>query len=196
MKSLVDRRLEVTFVHPRPLSRIVWLSVRMILDILKRNIVKILCKSADYLATEKITVIGDSHVLVFNYYGVRLQFPFKRFDVCSVNGATASGLGNPNSKTQAHRIFSEKIDELTSNDIVIVMLGEIDTGFLIWYRAQKYQASVDEIFNEVVNKYKNFLLKLKFVRKLIVISTPLPTIKDYSNVPIELLGFRREVTAS
>ena len=154
----------------------------MMLYILKKNIIKILCKSADYLATERITVIGDSHILVFGHYRLRLQFPFKKFDVCSVMGATASGLENPNSKTQAHKIFSEKLNELTRDDVLIIMLGEIDTGFLIWYRAQKYQVSVDEIFNEVVTKYTNFLTEAKFVYKLIVISVPLPTLQDYSNV--------------
>ncbi len=91
----------------------------------------------NHIAKEKIYVLGDSHVLVFKHPYFKLNFPFKNFEICSVMGATASGLYNPQSKTQAYPIFKEKIRSISKGKKIIIMLGEVDTGFIIWYRANK-----------------------------------------------------------
>lgn len=150
---------------------------------------------SDFLVTDRITVIGDSHVYVFKDIRLKLRFPNKKFNICAVGGATVSGLENPNPITQAYKIFINKLNALTEDDVLIIMLGEVDTGFVIWYRAEKYKASVDEMLNLAIENYTNFLLKAKFVRKLIVISTPLPTIRDDADLG-EVANLRREVKAS
>ena len=85
---------------------------------------------------EEILVIGDSHVDIFKHKDLRRQFNKLFFNVCSVGGATVSGLVNPNSTTQALPRFRKAIKSSKAKT-TIVNLGEVDTGFVIWYRAQK-----------------------------------------------------------
>jgi hypothetical protein len=76
-----------------------------------------------------------------------------------------------------------------------VMLGEVDTGFVIWYRAQKYQESVAAMMNQAIASYSGFLAELKMRFEVVCISTPLPTIQD-DNDWGDIANARREVTAS
>ena len=146
----------------------------------------------DFFSLQKILVLGDSHVKIFIYPLMKLYFPLTKFEVVSVGGATASGLENPNSKTQAYKIFSEKLQSKKKYDKIIIMLGEVDTGFVIWYRAKKYGKAVKEMFNMAVKKYTNFINKAANYGELIVISTPLPTIGDDNNWG-EVANLRKEV---
>lgn len=145
------------------------------------------------ISTEKILVLGDSHVTVFHSYYFILNFPFKYFKVVSVGGATASGLENPRSKTQAFKIFNEALEK-KDYDKIIIMLGEVDTGFVIWYRAKKYNTDVEKMFNKTVETYIKFIKKSSEYAEAIIISAPLPTIDD--NSVGEVAHARREVTAS
>ena len=90
-----------------------------------------------------IIVLGDSHALVSMSRRFRRYFPLTKFDVCSVGGATTSGLDNPNSLTAAYEMFSNKLSSVPENSIVIVMLGEVDTGFVIWWRSQMSVPGID-----------------------------------------------------
>lgn len=142
---------------------------------------------------EKILVIGDSHVEVFSHRNFIQAFPLTYFRVCSVGGATASGLENPNSTTQAFKKFDEALHQ-KDYDKILVMLGEVDTGFVIWYRAKKYQADVNEMLKETVDTYIGFIKTLQAFGPVVVISTPLPTIDDSSRG--EVANARREVEAT
>lgn len=144
--------------------------------------------------SNRILVLGDSHAFVFYHWLFDLHFPRSVFVIYSVGGATASGLENPNSKTQAGPIFERAIQRHPSQ-IYILLLGEVDTGFVIWYRAQKYQASVDEMLNLAVEKYANLIRRLRALGRVVVISTPLPTIPD-ENQCGEVANLRKEVRAS
>ena len=143
---------------------------------------------------QEILVLGDSHSPVFNHELFKEKFPDVFFNVLTVVGATASGLENPNSKTKAYPIFKEAVKESTAKQ-VIVMLGEVDTGFVIWYRAQKYQESVASMMDKAVESYSRFLLELTTRFDVVCISTPLPTIQD-DNDWGDVANARREVTAS
>ena len=145
------------------------------------------------ISTEKILVLGDSHVSVFNTFYFILKFPFKYFKVVSVGGATASGLENPRSKTQAYKIFNEALEK-KDYDRIIIMLGEVDTGFVIWYRAKKYNTDVEKMFNQTIETYSKFIQKSSEYADTIIISTPLPTIDD--NAVGEVAHARREVKTS
>ncbi|MGB4499268.1 MAG: SGNH/GDSL hydrolase family protein [Methylococcaceae bacterium] len=142
----------------------------------------------------EILVLGDSHSPVFAHSTFKKAFLNLSFEVVTVIGATASGLENPNSTTQAYPIFRNAAENSTAQK-VIVMLGEVDTGFVIWYRAQKYQESVTAMMNKAIKCYANFLLELQAKFDVICISTPLPTIED-GNDWGEIANARREVTAS
>lgn len=145
-----------------------------------------------HVAIEDILVLGDSHAIVFKQWQFVWGFPKKHFSVCSVGGATASGLENPHSKTQSYKIFTEAL-QFKKYKKIIIMLGEVDTGFVIWYRAQKYGVEVAEMFTQAVSKYSDFLSELSTkAEKIIVISTPLPTIEDGAEWG-EVANLRKEV---
>ncbi|ENM3904400.1 hypothetical protein EFU53_002957 [Vibrio cholerae] len=145
---------------------------------------------------KKILIIGDSHSLVFNSLRMRIKLAQYNIKVCSVGGATASGLENPNSKTQAYPIFKSFYDEEHSTaHRIIVSLGEVDTGFVIWYRAMKYGASENEMLDIAVKNYQTFLRNINKDKNLICISTPLPTIGD-NLVVGEVANKRKEIKAN
>ncbi len=146
------------------------------------------------LSKKVILVLGDSHVLVFNQPKLKRSFPGTCFVIHSVGGATISGLENPNSKTNCRAIFDRALKTYRCRKKIIVMLGEVDTGFVIWYRATKYNKSVDEMLNKTVSNYKRFIRCIKRNDEVIVISTPLPTIHDKDIG--EVASLRKEVTAT
>ena len=144
------------------------------------------------LGKEEVLVIGDSHAAVFHQYSTSGK-PYW-FNVVSVGGATISGLENPNSVTQARPIF-EKALALSQSKTCIVIVGEVDAGFVIWYRAAKHRANVEEILEQTVERYGDFLSEIAATHRTICISAPLPTILDDQNWG-EVANKRREVTAT
>ena len=149
----------------------------------------------NFISVQKIIVLGDSHALAFSSLRFRCYFPLTRFDVCSVGGATASGLDNPNSVTAAYATFNNKLNSATKNSIVIVMLGEVDTGFVIWWRAQKQGGDVNLMLSQAVEKYVKFISEINGTYRPLVMSTPMPTITD-DNDWGEVANLRREITAT
>lgn len=141
-----------------------------------------------------VLVLGDSHAEVFNSEHMKSAFPEFEFEVVPVGGATVSGLENPNSATKAMPKYVEALDA-TLAETVVVMLGEVDTGFVIWYRAQKYETPVDDMLNLAIVNYQNFLSKISEKFKVICISTPLPTIQDDMQWG-EVANLRKDVKAT
>ena len=144
-----------------------------------------------------ILCCGDSHVRVFDYCN-RIKNGFV-FDVCQVGGATAQGSVNPNSKTDALNIFKKKINS-THADKILIMLGEVDCGFLIWVRSKKYNINVDDQINICIKNLftfvDNIIATKKYTNKdIIICGSVLPTIKD--NLDKKFLnGARNEVNIS
>ena len=139
-----------------------------------------------------ILILGDSHT---RYFQARTNSRFK-YTVCTVAGATAQGAVNPNSKTNALALFESHLKENTRHDYVCTMLGEVDCGFVIWYRASKHKVSIDSQIERSIANYADFLNKVASYYnpdRIIVLSAPLPTIKDNTN-PNILSGARKEVT--
>ncbi|MEM9946302.1 MAG: SGNH/GDSL hydrolase family protein [Cyanobacteria bacterium P01_D01_bin.36] len=143
---------------------------------------------------EEILILGDSHASIFEHSYLRSMFPKYYFHVVSVGGATVSGLENPNSKTQALPIFIEKIKKTKASKI-IVSLGEVDTGFVIWYKSQKNNVSMSEVFRKAIANYQSFLLSLSEKYSVMCISTPLPTIQD-GHVLGDVANARNDVSAT
>lgn len=139
-----------------------------------------------------ILVCGDSHTGVFRYSNIK-QSKYN-FNVCEVGGATALGLVNPNSKTNALPIFSKTLQN-TKAEKVMIMLGEVDCGFVIWVRANRYNITVDEQINASISNLFNFIQKEiinnnKYKpRDIIIAGSILPTIRD--NTDKNLLGGAR-----
>lgn len=148
---------------------------------------------------KKILVIGDSHARdYFSSTDINGKLKSKdqdmnfvqsdfHFDVYYVSGATAQGAVNPKSKTKALSIFKKRLNKINPNDYdyIAIMLGEVDCGFVIWYRSEKYSISVEEQLNLSVNNMFEFIqneVLLKFKPKqVIVMGSVLPTIRDGQN---------------
>lgn len=145
------------------------------------------------LVCREVLVLGDSHAGIFSESRIRAAFPFYFFNVVSVAGATVSGLENPNSKTQALPIFINNLKRSKANTI-IVLLGEVDIGFVIWYRSEKYKTEVSEMLDNALKNYQKFLLLLSKEHRVICLSAPFPTIKDGQDWG-EIANARRDVKA-
>lgn len=126
----------------------------------------------------KILVIGDSHVEVFKNVLLRRLSNKYFFCVNSVGGATASGLENPNSKTQSMNEFRRALSLVPAPEYIIINLGEVDTGFVIWYRKQKYDSKIEDLINSAVCNYMELIELSQSIAPVICISAPLPTIND------------------
>jgi len=139
--------------------------------------------------------MGDSHILAVAYAALDSML---RADIslCVVSGATAQGLHNPNSRTNALPIFEQRCARARSWQKLLFMLGEVDCGFVIWYRAKKYNVDIESQLRLSLNAYSNLLAQqVDDGFSVLVLSAPLPTIRDGQNWG-EVANARREVDAS
>jgi hypothetical protein len=162
---------------------------------IKHVLMSILRRIRGWFVRDHVFVLGDSHAAVFYDWQFDLRFPNLVFFVTSVNGATASGLENPNSATQAYKVFENVLARRHPAKRYVLLLGEVDTGFVIWHRAQKNGAPVDEMLTQALDRYSRFIMKVKVLGDVTVVSAPLPTIPDKSSCG-EIANLRKEVKAS
>lgn len=118
---------------------------------------------------------------------------------CIVQGATNMGLANPHSQTQAMPIFLDYLKSVAPKDRVLFCLGEVDCGFVIWYRAEKYETSIIEQFEQSLDNYfaliKTYLNRVP-PENIIISSVPLPTIGDHQLVKGEVANKRLGINAN
>lgn len=147
----------------------------------------------------RILVLGDSHSLVFNRCN-KMQ-KMVQFTVVSVNGATAQGVVNPNSKTDALNHFRKTLKGINPAefDYVVINLGEVDCGFVMWFRANKHNISIDDQLTisttNLFNFIKDELRPLFDASKIILNGSVFPVIVNNNDRKF-LRGARKEVTAS
>ena len=146
------------------------------------------------LNREHVLCIGDSHVQVLRH----VSMPCVWFRVKSIEGATASGLPNPKSKTGAQQAFARALGRARPWQQVLVQLGEVDCGFVIWYRAARHGLSVEEQFTQTIGSYEAFIARIAGMgfHRTIVLSVPLPTISDDGAKWGKVARLRESVTAS
>jgi hypothetical protein len=142
----------------------------------------------------EVLVLGDSHAKVFQETRLQRGWRHLYFDVVAVDGATVSGLANPNSETQALPIFMAR-SRTSKARVAVVLLGEVDTGFVIWFRAEKYRAPIESMLAQAVKNYQDLLRTLGGRFRLVCISAPLPTIADGQAIGI-VANARRGINAS
>ena len=82
-----------------------------------------------------------------------------------------------------------------SGTTVITLLGEVDTGFVIWYWAQKHSSSLAQSLKRAAKTYCRFIDKIAKKHSVICLSAPLPTISD-DNDWGGVANLRSEITAS
>lgn len=141
--------------------------------------------------------LGDSHVRPVKWaIDAGLFAPFTCL-LEEVGGATAVGLRHPTSKTQALALFRDRLLPFDGDRVPVFQLGEVDCGFLIWSRAQRFGESVSMQLEASLAAYQAFLREVRDNghHRLIVSSATLPTIRD-GQLDGEIALLRREVTAS
>ncbi|MEZ9006741.1 hypothetical protein [Vibrio sp. 10N.247.311.59] len=164
----------------------------MLLRKIKFNIKRIKEFIIICLRHELIYVVGDSHCEVFNYINKVQNTTY--YKVLSIQGATVSGLSNPNSKTQAFNIINKHLSK-KRNKKIILMFGEVDTGFVIWYRNQFNQISIEKALSLALDNYSLLIERTVKQNNVCVISAPLPTISD-GIVIGEVSNLRSSIKAS
>ena len=127
--------------------------------------------------TIRILAIGDSHIRVFEHSYFGRFFPNIAFKIVYVPGATASGIRNVNSLTQAYSIFKAALEE-GGYDEIFVTLGEVDAAYAIWKRAEVRGTEIAILLEDVVGKYEEFIHSLCNYAPTTVISAALQTISD------------------
>ena len=143
---------------------------------------------------EHVLCVGDSHVYVMHLVAV----PRAWFWIEGVEGATASGVLNPNSETRSREIFMETLSRGRRWQHVLLELGEVDCGFVIWRRAEREGLSVEQQLQRTLDAYETFIeqvLTMGFAG-VTVMSVPLPTIDDPSEWRGHVANARREVKAT
>jgi hypothetical protein len=146
----------------------------------------------------KVFVFGDSHTEIFQHLNSQIYNQKFYFTVCLVGGATAQGLRNPNSKTNAVEIFKKRLLTIKNKKrLLIFSLGEVDTGFIIWFRAEKHNDSVENQMNESLSAYFSFIewVKSQGFNNMGLLSAPPPTIEDNQEWGT-VANQRKEVKAS
>lgn len=131
-----------------------------------------------------------------------MEYHYKYFwgitpKVKTIHGATATGLQNPNSKTNSKEIITKYKSNVKNNDWVLFQLGEVDCGFAIWYRASKHEISIDDQLKLALTNYCDIIDEYAEIceSKIIIQSTMLPTIFDGEDFG-EVANKRSEVDVS
>lgn len=144
---------------------------------------------------QHVVCIGDSHVTVLS----KVHVPGVRFQVRRVVGATASGLLNEKSATRTRRKLLQRLGEARRWQSIVIQLGEVDCGYLIWRRAERYGLDIEEQLELSLATYSTFLTEVlgRNFREVIVLSAPLPTIGDArSEWEGSVASARKDITAT
>jgi hypothetical protein len=146
------------------------------------------------LRRDHVLCLGDSHVEVMS----QVRIPRVWFRAKPVSGATASGVQNPQSTSQAMAIFDALLGHAKPWQEILLQLGEVDCGFLIWRRAQRLGVTVEEQLEQTLDTYASFIASVADMgfKRVVVISAPLPTIGDDPSRWGEIATLRRTVTST
>ena len=139
-----------------------------------------------------VICIGDSHAQVIGF----VRVPRTWIRVIGVEGATATGICNPESTTEARQIFDRQLRQMKPWQQLLIILGEVDCGCAIWLRASREGISVQAQAAQTLDYYEAFLRSVTDLglAGVYVLSVPLPAI----DVPVagDVREPRMEVTAS
>jgi len=132
---------------------------------------------ASLLGFRVIHCLGDSHIEVFR----RVKLPRTHFRVVSVGGATALGIANPRSQTNALLIFRALLKTLPAGSDVVMMLGEVDCACLLFLFAQNGH-DIEQLFERSLNNLCGFVKEVQANgHRVIAIAVPPQIVEDYSD---------------
>jgi hypothetical protein len=122
-----------------------------------------------------------------------------RFDVVAVGAATIDGLTNLDSSSGARRKFDAALVTAQARrqrpEAVVTLLGEVDCGFLMWKRHEQSGAQLGDLVGQAVERYEDFLLRAQEAAPVVVLSAPLPTLRESSAFG-SYAGSRRQIRAT
>jgi hypothetical protein len=145
---------------------------------------------------KNLLVFGDSHVHTMQWAANQGMLSTDATFV-PVGGATAVGMRNPNSLTNALQIFEDAAIPVRPKTVPVIHLGEVDCGFVIWWRAAKYGEPIEAQVDASIGAYFSFvdrLLAAGYPTVIITAASP-PTIKDGQDWG-EIANLRKEVSVS
>lgn len=123
--------------------------------------------------------VGDSHCGVFDTVRHRRLLRRTVLNVLPIDGATAHGMANPHSKTKALVTFERLLARAPADAPVLICLGEVDCGYLLWHRSQTAGSDVRHEAAASVETYRALVARWRDDgRRVLVTSVPLPTIDD------------------
>lgn len=131
------------------------------------------------MTVRRLIALGDSHLEALQM-GAELGLVDAEVSFSIVPGATAVGLRNPNSITDAINIFRAALRPQPISSHVLIHLGEVDCGFVIWWRAAKYGEEVEAQFQASLDAYRAFLqgVVAQGFTRICIAGASLPTIND------------------
>jgi hypothetical protein len=114
------------------------------------------------LITNKLVVVGDSHVDMFTYFCIAS---------CRIAGASAYGLGNPDSLTKSAEAMSGFLAAYDKY-IPLICVGEVDCNSIAWSKPDPMK-----FVDDAVRNLARFISLRN--RKFIVSSVILPPVDSY-----------------
>lgn len=138
-------------------------------------------------AAKVMHIIGDSHI--------RPLLVLTKFQGKAISGATMSGVMNPNSKTNSHRLIKEYILNVSTGDSVLLCLGEVDVGYLTIVKGKNEVGLAEKYIRNAIKKYGIFYRELKELRPDVefYISNVPPIITDDSKIKKLKIKDRRNI---
>lgn len=159
---------------------------------------KLLAKArCRFAGGKKILVLCDSHGGVLEYIHDHGLLAPHYINCEVVGGATAYGLNNDKSKTQAFLKFSHALKRFPAFDVVGIMLGEVDCSVALWAVAEKRGVAADELIPHVMQGYQRLIdfLRASDKSQIILFGSILPTVSDAQKAS-QADSMRRNVRAS
>ena len=149
------------------------------------------------MAKNHLIALGDSHLEALEFAANLGLLDINSSYFSIVPGATAVGLRNPNSRTDAINIFRNSLQSQPTDSHLVIHLGEVDCGFVMWWRAKTHDESLGMQFQASIDAYAIFLseaLRMGFSR-ICIAGASLPTIRDETDMS-EVANKRNEITTS
>ncbi len=150
--------------------------------------------AARLLKRRHVLCIGDSHIRVLEH----VDAPRTWFRVKPLDGATATGILNPKSRSGSFTIFTSYLRRAKPWQQVIVQLGEVDCGYVIWDRAARHGISLEEQLDSTLQSYATFIASVAAMgfQRVTILSVPLPTIGDDPRLRGQVARVRQGVSAT
>jgi hypothetical protein len=144
----------------------------------------------------KILGLCDSHGGVLEYIHDRGLLRPHLINCEIVGGATAYGLSNDESITQAFRKFTHAVARFADYDTMVIMLGEVDCCVAMWNRAERRQEPVFEQIAPALHGIQRLVdwLRAQGKRDIVILGSILPTVADGERA-LQLDAMRRAIGA-